>query len=119
VCKRECDLESARQYMRRRRAAVSAAKAAAKLEGIAYIEPTLARVYERANGVCYICKGHCSTLGAAHKDNNRPTIDHLRPLSAGGLHSLENTGLACYRCNRQKSNNLLVEAVDDLITLEL
>lgn len=32
------------------------------------------------------------------------TIDHIIPLSAGGVTELENLALACFHCNRRKSD---------------
>ena len=32
------------------------------------------------------------------------TVDHVIPLSQGGTNDLENLALACFYCNRQKSN---------------
>jgi hypothetical protein len=34
----------------------------------------------------------------------RFTIDHLVPVSEGGQNNLENLALACFHCNRRKSN---------------
>ncbi|MFZ3596905.1 HNH endonuclease [Streptomyces sp. BH104] len=51
----------------------------------------------RAQGVCVYC--------------DRPTksgdVDHIRPLSRGGLHEVANLVLACSHCNRSKNNCLL------------
>lgn len=38
------------------------------------------------------------------------TIDHILPVSLGGSNDLENLALACFTCNRQKSNQ--IEALD-------
>lgn len=38
------------------------------------------------------------------------TIDHITPLSCGGVTSLGNLALACFHCNRRKSNK--TEVVD-------
>jgi len=109
MSKSAANLASAREYMRRRRAAVTMARQAAKQNGVAYVEPTLEMVYHRDRGVCYLCGSHCAPLGhAASRIGNahpmRPTMDHMVPVSAGGLHSMENIALACYSCNRQKSD---------------
>lgn len=69
--------------------------------------PKLATVYERDNGVCYLC-GERTTppLGKATdpRDPKRPTIDHLVALSRGGKDTYANVKLACMLCNRRKSN---------------
>ena len=38
------------------------------------------------------------------------SIDHILPVSLGGSNDLDNLALACFTCNRQKSNQ--IEAVD-------
>lgn len=107
--KSAADLASAREYMRRRRAAVTNARRAAKAAGQDYVEPTLELVYSRDQGRCYLCGCHCSPLGhsksrVGNSNPKRPTMDHVVPLNAGGLHNLENIALACYTCNRAKSD---------------
>lgn len=118
MAKSKAQMLAAAAYMARRRAAIRTAKADAKARGETYTEPTLALVFERDGGVCYLCGHHCSPLGAAHKDNNRPTMDHRLALSNGGLHTLDNISLACYSCNRQKSNKLVTEYSDQLRQIE-
>jgi 5-methylcytosine-specific restriction endonuclease McrA len=34
------------------------------------------------------------------------TLDHLKPKSLGGSHSLENLRLACRKCNASRGNSL-------------
>lgn len=36
------------------------------------------------------------------------TIDHVIPLDQGGANSLNNLALACFHCNRKKSNKITV-----------
>lgn len=36
------------------------------------------------------------------------TIDHVVPLSAGGKDDIDNLALACFHCNRRKSNTRMV-----------
>lgn len=36
------------------------------------------------------------------------TVDHIVPISEGGTDSLENLALACFHCNRHKSNKQMV-----------
>lgn len=105
--KSAADLAAAARYMARRRAARVAGEP----------EPTVAMVYERDGGVCYLCGGHTSPLGAPHTDSNRPTMDHLVPISGGGKHVVANVALACFACNRRKSTSLLVEVADNLAVL--
>lgn len=41
-------------------------------------------------------------------------IDHVVPLSRGGLHELQNLVIACVRCNRSKGAKMLSEWVAPL-----
>ena len=51
-------------------------------------------VFERDKGICGICKALVGT--------ERWEIDHVVPLSKGGLHAYDNVQLAHRRCNRSK-----------------
>lgn len=113
--KSAADLKCARDYMARRRAAVRQAKA---VVGKDYVEPTLALVYERDEGICYLCGGRCSPLGSSHRDTRRPTMDHVLALANGGLHTFANIALACYACNRRKSTALVEEYTAQLVAIE-
>lgn len=71
---------------------------------------TLKKLYERDNGVCYICGRVCDWNDSEFKDGvfivgrNYPTIEHLKPLSKGGSHTWNNIKLACLSCNSKKYN---------------
>lgn len=69
---------------------------------------TLATLYKRDKGICYICKRKCEwndkkgfAVGKAY-----PTIEHLIPLARGGKHSWSNVRLACKECNSKKSDSI-------------
>lgn len=65
----------------------------------AYVEAVnRAVVYKRANGICGIC-GLPVSYDKFH-------VDHIVPLSKGGLHCYANTQPAHPRCNLKKSNRL-------------
>lgn len=72
---------------------------------------TLQEVYRRDNGKCYICGRQCDWKdkeeigGTIVCGNNYPSIDHVKPLAAGGLHSWGNVRLACRCCNTKKGAN--------------
>lgn len=57
------------------------------------------QVRQRANYLCEYC----------HTNERwqyvRFTVDHLTPVEAGGTDALENLALACFHCNRRKSNH--------------
>ena len=64
---------------------------------------TQQQVRERAEFLCEYCH-------TAEKWQYVPfTIDHVVPLDLGGTDDLDNLGLACFHCNRQKSNRLQAE----------
>lgn len=55
------------------------------------------------------CK-HCNTLCVYPEGYNHPneaTIDHIMPLSKGGLHLWNNVQLLCRRCNTAKSDKIM------------
>lgn len=55
-------------------------------------------VRERANYLCEYC--HTSE----HWQAVRFTIDHVLPVAGGGEDTTENLALACFHCNRRKSD---------------
>jgi hypothetical protein len=63
-------------------------------------EKTKEIVRNRANYLCEYC--HTSERWQYVKF----TIDHVIPLAKGGNNSLENLALACFHCNRYKSNKI-------------
>lgn len=71
---------------------------------------TLKKLYERDNGVCYLCGRVCEWTDCEWRDGafivgrNYPTIEHLKPLSKGGTHTWSNIKLACLSCNSKKYN---------------
>jgi hypothetical protein len=59
------------------------------------------RVFERDEWTCHICAGPVDRE-LPNSDPMGPTLDHVVPLSAGGLHSYKNVKLAHRRCNESK-----------------
>lgn len=45
------------------------------------------------------------------KDVEDATIDHILPKIKGGTNNINNLGLACSECNREKGNLLLTEYI--------
>lgn len=62
---------------------------------------TLPRVYDRCGGICQMC-GKQLTFNCDPNSDDYPSIDHIRPISKGGLHVWTNVQLLCRRCNTQK-----------------
>lgn len=77
-------------------------------DGYRHLFP-LKEVYERDNGVCYLCGGLCDWNDYEEKDgvivygNNYPSRDHVIPKACGGENSWENIRLAHRVCNSRKS----------------
>jgi len=65
---------------------------------------TLKKVFDKFNGVCQICGGMCDWESIEHGHIRRlyPTVDHIVPLSKGGLHTWGNVQLAHLGCNAGK-----------------
>ena len=74
---------------------------------------TVEGLYRRDSGICYLCGGKCNYEDYTVRDGAfvvgdwYPSIDHVIPLSKGGLHSWDNVMLAHHRCNSEKSNNTI------------
>lgn len=75
---------------------------------------TLESLYDRDNGICYLCGTKCNYDDISITDEGYyiagktyPSIDHVNPLSKGGKHSWDNVKLAHYRCNTLKSDKIM------------
>ena len=74
---------------------------------------TLESLYKRDRGLCHICGLACNWDDYIIDSNQKqcgewyPSIDHVIPLSKGGLHSWDNVKLAHRRCNTIKSDKIL------------
>ena len=81
----------------------------------AMVDPdiTLEGLYKRDEGRCYICGMQTLLTDYVTKDGTQicgdwyPSIDHVVPLSHGGLHSWSNVKLAHRRCNYKKGDSML------------
>ena len=62
------------------------------------------QVTDRAQGCCEYCKSQIRF------SPNSFEIDHIIPISRGGMNQLENMALACPQCNGHKADK--IEAVD-------
>jgi 5-methylcytosine-specific restriction endonuclease McrA len=104
TCSKECG----------RRLANSRKSHRIKKEQIIDKDITLEALYRRDSGVCYLCGGLCDWGDRDKEKNvvgaNYPSIDHIIPISRGGLHAWNNVRLAHFRCNVEKSNTLPDEA---------
>lgn len=73
---------------------------------------TLEALYRRDSGVCYLCGKSCdwndkqeNIVGPSY-----PSIDHIIPVSRGGLHAWNNVRLAHFSCNVDKSDAIIGDA---------
>lgn len=72
---------------------------------------TVAGLFKRDNGVCYLCGNKCNMEDYIIRDNVfiagdwYPSIDHVVPLVKGGEHAWNNVKLAHRICNSKKSSN--------------
>ncbi|MCG3808923.1 HNH endonuclease [Psychrobacter sp. Ps4] len=64
-------------------------------------------VFDAADWRCYLCgKSTPKSLRGTY-DNRAPELDHIKPLSKGGTHTMDNVACCCRECNRIKSDDLL------------
>lgn len=75
---------------------------------------TLKRLYKRDKGICYICGRKCdwnswnvSDKGNKYPGNLYPTIEHVIPISKGGLDAWNNVRLAHWKCNLDKADGII------------
>lgn len=72
-------------------------------------------LYERDNGVCYICGKRCSFDDYQIINENfivgqtYPTVEHVIPRCQGGPDAWDNVKLACHACNSAKGTKSLVK----------
>jgi CRISPR/Cas system Type II protein with McrA/HNH and RuvC-like nuclease domain len=66
---------------------------------------TLTKLYMRDLGVCQIC-GKVIDFDVDTNDDSYPSIDHIKPISKGGLHEWDNVQLACRKCNTAKGSKM-------------
>jgi 5-methylcytosine-specific restriction endonuclease McrA len=65
---------------------------------------TLEEIYIRDEGMCMLCFTNVAIN--AKEMANRPSIDHIIPLSKGGDDTLNNVQLAHFGCNSRKGNRI-------------
>jgi len=70
-------------------------------------------VFVRDNYTCQFCGRKVSDSLLSNKDSNykktKATIDHLKPVSKGGLSSWDNCVCACFECNNKKGDRNLAD----------
>lgn len=75
---------------------------------------TLKKLFKRDGGKCYLCGGQCdfddwktSAKGNLYQGDNYPTIEHVVPISKGGLDAWDNVRLAHWKCNLDKADGVI------------
>lgn len=63
----------------------------------------LSYLWERDKGTCQLC-GDLLSTETKYPHPKCATQDHIIPLSKGGTHERRNLQLACFDCNRRKTN---------------
>lgn len=63
---------------------------------------------ERDGFICYLCNGQVD-MTVPRLSPNGATVDHIVPISRGGLDTLENIKLTHWKCNRAKGAKLIEE----------
>ena len=76
----------------------------------AFVEDVIAsKVFDRDGWVCKIC-GESIDKSLRWPDPGSVSLDHIIPLSKGGLHSYDNCQAAHFGCNSRKGGRILGEA---------
>ena len=93
-CARRAQVQ--RKHMRRR--------------GLRGVDPiSIREVWHRDHGICGLClRRVVPDFGRSGPLPRRawPTLDHIVPISLGGVHTLANVQLAHYGCNSSKGNKV-------------
>lgn len=67
---------------------------------------TLESVYERDGGICWLCGGLCK-FGPDSNADDYPSIEHVIPISRGGMDEWKNVRLAHRICNSLKGAKII------------
>jgi len=93
----ECKAQARRAHYRRKNVLRQGVGMTTKLR--------LGDLGERDNWKCQLCGDHVvQSLSGMHPDG--PTVDHILPISKGGLDTWSNVQLAHRRCNTLKGNRI-------------
>lgn len=93
-CSKLCQLRTTRRIARR--------KQRARLRGVRAERVNPTKVFERDAWRCQLCGVATPRKLRGTFGPNAPEMDHIIPLSAGGIHAYSNVQCACRRCNGLK-----------------
>lgn len=75
---------------------------------------TLQKLFNKYDGICYLCGKECdfndkviTEEGYTIVGKTYPSVEHVIPISKGGMHAWDNVNLAHHYCNSIKSDNLI------------
>lgn len=68
---------------------------------------TALEIFQRDNWTCYICGVRMNPADRGKIKARAPHLDHIRSLSEGGTHTVENVATACRECNLKKGTESL------------
>lgn len=103
-CSLECSLELKRASHRKGKALRKSLKR--KSLGGERFDPF--EILERDNWTCQMCGIATPKEKRGHYSHDAPELDHIIPVSKGGLHTRMNTQCLCRECNADKSDNIIV-----------
>ena len=66
-------------------------------------------LWKRQKGICVWCKQNMKKGGDSP---NSATIEHMQPISHGGVNARYNLRLACKKCNHDRGNAWVEKSVD-------
>ena len=108
TCSDECKRENIRRKHSSRKRRIPKSQLVDK-------DITLEALYEKEDGICYLCGGKCDWSDIDMEKNRTgltyPTIEHVIPISKGGLHAWGNVRLAHMWCNAVKRDKSLNEVI--------
>jgi 5-methylcytosine-specific restriction endonuclease McrA len=61
------------------------------------------KIFERDGYKCHYCEKQLTRFSA--------TLDHIQPVSRGGIHSYDNLTTACLHCNSRRGNRPVMDAI--------
>ena len=77
---------------------------------------TLQKLFKKYKGICYLCGKKCdfndkviTEEGYTIVGKTYPSIEHVIPISKGGMHSWDNVNLAHHYCNAIKSDKYILK----------
>jgi hypothetical protein len=83
-----------------------------RLEAVIIDDINIKTVFDRDKWTCKMCG--CKTIQTNKILKNKATIDHIIPLSKGGVHSYSNVQTLCFSCNSSKGDRLKGQLVMQL-----